>query len=68
MKTQTTGSRLREVIKTKLSARTIEQLKNDARVAMGQDSHGANLIFVTATNILEERLSESDYKAFEDSL
>lgn len=61
-------NRLKAAIESKLKARTTEQLKNDAISAMAEDSHGANLIFVTALNILESRLSPEEYTNFENSL
>lgn len=65
---KTTTNTLKAAIEAKLATRTIEQLKNDAKASMKSDDYGANLIFVTATSLLESKLSESDYKAFEDSL
>lgn len=61
-------NRLKEAIESKLINRTDEQLKNDAREAMKSDDYGANVIFVTSLSILEERLTQEDYKSFEDSL
>jgi hypothetical protein len=59
---------LKVAIETKLKTRSIEQLKADVIAVKNVDDYGSNIIFVTALNILEERMSESDYKSFEDSL
>lgn len=59
---------IKSIIENKLSSRTIEQLKNDVKVAMTSEEEGSNMIFVIAMNILESKLSESEYANFEESL
>ena len=56
------------LIKTKLATRTNEELKNDVKASMISTDSSANIIFVLALNILEDRLTTEEYSKFEDSL
>ena len=56
------------LIKTKLATRTNEELKNDVKASMISTDSSANIIFVLALNILEDRLTADEYSKFEDSL
>jgi hypothetical protein len=57
-----------QTLKEKLNQRSTEELKQDMRVAMASDSLDSIKIFVLGLNLLEERLSKSEYELFEDSL
>lgn len=59
---------MKTVIESKLKERTTEQLMQDIRVAKDSQEEGSTTIFCLALNVLEERMSEVDYKTFEDSL
>jgi hypothetical protein len=59
---------LKKVIESKLNARTNEELKNDVKEAMNSEEEGSTIIFTLALNILEDRMSEEEYEAFEESL
>ena len=59
---------MKSLIENKLKARNTEQLKKDIIEAMNSDDKGSTLIFTFALNVLEERLSEEEYIAFEESL
>jgi hypothetical protein len=56
------------LINAKLATRTNEELKNDVKASMISTDSSANLIFVLALNILEDRLTAEEYNKFEDSL
>ena len=56
------------LINTKLATRTNEELKNDVKASMISTDSSANIIFVLALNILEDRLTTEEYSKFEDSL
>jgi len=56
------------LINAKLATRTNEELKNDVKASMISTDSSANLIFVLALNILEDRLTTEEYSKFEDSL
>ncbi len=58
----------KNLIESKLRERTIEQLKEDIRVAGKNEEEGSNIIFCLGLNILEEKINEDDYTKFEDSL
>tara|TARA_R110000796_G_scaffold4805_2_gene18254 strand:+ start:7508 stop:7696 length:189 start_codon:yes stop_codon:yes gene_type:complete len=57
-----------QTLKEKLNQRSTEELKQDIRVAMASDSLGSIRVFISGLNLLEERLSKSEYELFEDSL
>ena len=56
------------LINTKLATRTNEDLNNDVKASMISTDSSANIIFVLALNILEDRLTTEEYSKFEDSL
>jgi hypothetical protein len=57
-----------QTLKEKLNQRSTKELKQDIRVAKTLDSLGSIRVFVSGLNVLEERLSKSEYELFEDSL
>jgi hypothetical protein len=57
-----------QTLKEKLNQRSTKELKQDIRVAKSSDSLGSIRVFVSGLNVLEERLSKSEYELFEDSL
>ncbi len=59
---------LQTIIESNLRTRTNDQLKRDVKEAMKSEDENSNVIFVFALNVLEERLSVSEYELFEDSL
>ncbi len=59
---------LQTIIESNLRNRTNDQLKRDVKEAMKSEDENSNVIFVFALNVLEERLSVSEYELFEDSL
>lgn len=59
---------MKDLIIKKLNQRTTEQLKNDVKVAMNSEDATANIIFVLALNILEDRLNKEEYEKFEETL
>ena len=58
----------KNLIESKLTERTTEQLKEDIRISGKSEEEGSNIIFCLGLSILEERISEDDYNEFEDSL
>ena len=59
---------IKDLINKKLNQRTTEELKNDVKVAMNSEDATANIIFVLALNILEDRLNKEEYEKFEETL
>jgi len=59
---------MKNLIESKLRARTTEQLINDVKVAMNSEDEGSIIVFSCGLNVLEERMTESEYEQFEDSL
>jgi len=59
---------LQTLLESKLKTRSTSDLKNDVKQAMNSKDENANLIFVFGLNVLEERLNESEYECFEESL
>lgn len=59
---------MKDLINKKLNQRTTEELKNDVKVAMNSEDATANIIFVLALNILEDRLNKEEYEKFEETL
>jgi hypothetical protein len=59
---------LQTILENKLKTRTTNELKADIKTAMKSEDETSNLIFVFGLNVLEERLSEKEYKLFEESL
>jgi hypothetical protein len=59
---------MKDLINKKLNQRTTEELKNDVKVSINSEDSTANIIFVLALNILEERLSQEEYEKFEETL
>lgn len=53
---------------SKFAERTTEQLKSDAKAAFRCTEKEAILVFVLALNELETRLSDKEYRDFENSI
>lgn len=68
MSNKENNKEMKNLIENKLRARTTEELKSDIKVAMNSNEEGSTIIFVSALNILEERLSQEEYEKFENSL
>ena len=61
-------SEVKRIIENKLNTRTTSQLKEDIKTAMKSESEESGIIFVLGLNVLENRISETEYELFEDSL
>lgn len=59
---------MKNLIESKLKERTTEQLMEDVRVAKNSTEEGSTTVFCLALNVLEERMTEEEYRRFEDSL
>lgn len=59
---------MKDLIISKLETRTTDELKQDVKVAMDSEDENSTLIFVCALDVLEKRLSKSEYHQFEESL
>lgn len=64
MEKQETIKKMREVIKT----RTIEQLKEMAKILMNDFQEGAGIVFNFTLDEIENRISEKEFVEFCDSL
>jgi hypothetical protein len=59
---------MKNLIESKLKERTTEQLMEDVKVAKNSTEEGSITVFCLALNVLEERMTEEEYRKFEDSL
>lgn len=57
-----------DLISQKLRTRTTEELKKDLIEAQKSNDESSIIIFSAGLDILEKRLSASEYEKFEDSL